>query len=446
MPRSVVSTLFCLLWLCLLPLACRAAPPEPFTLSNGLRVLVRERHTSPLVGVDVWVRAGPREEGAGEEGCAHFLEHVLFKGTTTRGPGETDAAIESLGATLDASTLADAVHFYTTVASVHLKEALSILADVLRNATLPDAEFERERGVILDELARHEADPSACLVDLFYANAFAGHPYHRSPGGSTAAIQTRGRDTVAAFYRRLYTPERCTLVLAGDLTPEQARSAALGAFGDWKRSGNPPAAPTEPDTFTPRSLLVTGDTEQGRVGIAFLAPAAGEKQLACAAQITVALLDGAHGGRLRSGALAGTNASVRYTPRHDASLFILMAELPSPEPLHPARHSDAPADLSALEEALLGGIRSLRASPLSSDELNAAKQRVLGEARFAQETDAGLARAVGYADVVGGDSPESWEARVLQMTAADVQQFIARYLDPGRRLTIIMAPATEAAP
>ncbi|HLV80105.1 MAG TPA: pitrilysin family protein, partial [Chthonomonadaceae bacterium] len=163
--------LILLLWMSM-P-ACQAAASEPFALPNGLRVLVRERHSRPLVAVDVWVRAGAREESAGEEGCAHCLEHTLFKGTTTRGPGETDAAIESLGGTLDASTLPDAVHFTTTVASSHLGEALRILADVLCNATLPDAEFERERGVILDELARHDSDPSARLVDLLYASAFS---------------------------------------------------------------------------------------------------------------------------------------------------------------------------------------------------------------------------------------------------------------------------------
>ncbi|HZT41673.1 MAG TPA: hypothetical protein VFA07_05770, partial [Chthonomonadaceae bacterium] len=187
-------------------------------------------------------------------------------------------------------------------------------------------------------------------------------------------------------------------------------------------------------------------TGTGRIGIAFLAPAAGEKDMACAAQIAAALLDGEHGGRLSGGALAGTNASVRYTPRQDASLFIVTATLPPPDSLRTGRRSAAPTDLSALEEALLGAVRSLRTSPFLTDELNAAKQRVLGEARYEQETDAGLARAVGYADVVGGDSPESWEARILQMTAADVQRFIARYLDPDRRLTIRMVPNSETAP
>src|SRR5689334_14877580 len=82
----------------------RAEPPAPFTLPNGLRVVMRERHTSPLIAVDLWVRAGSREEGPGEGGSAHFLEHTLFKGTTSRRPGETDIAIENVGATLNAAT------------------------------------------------------------------------------------------------------------------------------------------------------------------------------------------------------------------------------------------------------------------------------------------------------------------------------------------------------
>src|SRR5579871_6410840 len=156
------STLYLCFSLCLLLCGLRAGladpPPAAWTLPNGLRVVTRERHSTSLVAIDLWVRAGSREEAPNEIGSAHFLEHTLFKGTTTRGPGDVDIAIENLGGTLDAATGPDYAHFYTTIISTHLEEGLSILADVVRNATLPDAEVARERGVILDELAEHEAD------------------------------------------------------------------------------------------------------------------------------------------------------------------------------------------------------------------------------------------------------------------------------------------------
>jgi zinc protease len=131
--------------LLLAPARARAATPTDVTLPNGLRVIVRERHAAPLVAIELWVLAGAREEMPAEIGAAHFLEHTLFKGTTTRGVGEADAAIENLGATLNASTGPDYARFNTCVASEHAAEAIGSLADVLRNATLPAREVERER-------------------------------------------------------------------------------------------------------------------------------------------------------------------------------------------------------------------------------------------------------------------------------------------------------------
>ncbi len=203
-----------------------------------MRVLTRERHVSPLVAIDLWVRAGAREETDAEDGCAHFLEHVLFKGTTTRPSGQADIDIENLGATLTAATGPDYAHFYTTVAAAHVQEALAVLADVARNAALPDVEIERERGVILDELAAHDSNPTAHLIDLLYQYAFHALPYGRSPGGSSEAIRRRTRDALARFYARAYRPDHCVLVLVGDITSEQASQLARQAFGDWRAPAN----------------------------------------------------------------------------------------------------------------------------------------------------------------------------------------------------------------
>jgi predicted Zn-dependent peptidase len=474
MHRSVIRLLLCALCLSGLRLCRAEETPAPIVLPNGLRVVYRERYASPLVAIDLWIRAGAREERPEENGSAHFLEHTLFKGTTTRGPGDADIAIENLGATLNAATGPDFVHFYTTVASVHLEEALAVLADVVRSATLPEAEIERERGVILDELAQHDADPSAHLVDLLYANAFPTHPYRRSPGGDPNEIRVRRRETLLTFYRRVYTPERSTLALVGDLTPERARHASLRAFGDWQQTegsrrkaalpapdSRPPpengSGNTEegrngpaPYTFHPAPSSVTGDTTEPRIGIAFPAPAASDVTMACAAQLVVALLGESDGrGRFAVGALAGTDASARFTPRQDGSLFLITARLPAPDGSRRAAGravastADTPT-VATLESALRDVLRSLQANPPSRSELAAARLRVQGHAQFDTETNAGLARALGYADIVGGDTPEQFRERVLQLTPADLQRFLQRYLDLSHSLTVRRLPAPSA--
>ena len=142
-----------------------AAPPGlglgtvySYTLENGLRVLVAPNDAADLVTLDVWMGAGTRRETADNNGAAHFIEHLLFKGTATRKPGEIDAAIEDLGGTLNAATSYDWAHFYVTVASADADAALAVLSDALMNAALRPEDMEAERPVILSEMAREAGD------------------------------------------------------------------------------------------------------------------------------------------------------------------------------------------------------------------------------------------------------------------------------------------------
>ena len=439
--------------LCCLGLLCLArcvrsdelAPP-PLLLGNGLRVLTRERRIRPLVAIDLWIRAGAREEQADEGGSAHFLEHTLFKGTTTRGVGQVDVDIENLGATLNAATGPDYAHFYTTVATSFVPQALRILADVVRNATLPDTEVERERGVILDELAEHDSNPTARLLDALYARAFPALPYGRSPGGSPDAIRLRGRDTLAAFYRRTYRPIRCTLVLVGDLNPVQAQEFARQAFGSWQgeegrgRQGDKETrrqGAEEPivnrqstiDNLNPSTINLLP------AGLAFPAPPAREWVMTAAALIVADILGTSQAsGRLFNATLAGTNAAARFTPRLDSSLWLITAT--------PNTHYPTP-NTPSLEPVLRDIIAELGSHPPSAGELSAAKRRLIARIQNDQETNAGLADAIGYADVVDGDEPEILQRRIQQITSEDVRQFIARYLAGHPGLFVQIAPSTN---
>ncbi len=249
--------------------------PVRVVMSNGMHLLISERHTSPIVAIDFWVRAGSADELSGENGCAHFLEHTLFKGTTTHGMGAADYDIENLGGVLNAATGADYAHYYTELPSAHLSEATAVIADIVRHATFPEAEVERERAVILDELAKHQSDQFARIQDRLYMLAFAGKPYELSPGGQPESIRVRARDTLAAFFRRLYIPSRCTLAFAGDVTVDKAKSIAAAMFGDWTGSDAEPPASHCPRRrcrrSPPMNPPIPGD-KAGRPALHFLRP------------------------------------------------------------------------------------------------------------------------------------------------------------------------------
>ncbi len=508
------------LWAALLMgISAQAQENAPLMLANGLRILTRERRATPLVAIDLWVRAGAREEGRDEAGSAHFLEHTLFKGTVTRRAGQADWDIENLGGTLNASTGPDYAHFYVTVATPNVSRALTVLGDVIQNALLPDVQVERERGVILDELAEHDADPAARVVDMLYAGAFPSRPYGRSPGGSPDAIRLRGRDTLAAFYRRAYQPARCTLVLAGDVSAAQARQWAQEAFGTWqtparRQSSLPqsrdsthaaapiladalvsaPVAPIEnqdsavrhrpvyaatseaavaaPVSLLPaQRILFAVPTSRNALGIGLPAPPASSVRMTAAAMLAGEILGGTgRGGRLDVAALAHTDAQAHFTPRLDDSLWIVTASVPRASSgnetdntgVASASRLSKPGQIEAkptadttqqpqeeqtrrLEAVLRNILARLGSSPPAPLEMLSVQRRLLARMDAEMETNEGLAAAVGYADITGGDMPETLRQRIQQTTAGDVQQFVARYLLSQPGVTVLLQAAAVGA-
>ena len=415
------------------------------TLSNGMRVLVRERHARPLVAVELWVRAGAREETSDERGSAHFLEHTLFKGTTTRGPGEIDIAIENLGGSLDAATGPDYARFHTTVASDRLADVVSLIADIARNATLPVAEVEKERGIILDELAARDARPRNRMQEIMYANAFEFHPYRYSAGGSAPEIRDRSRNTLLAFYHKTYTPRNCTLVLVGDISREAARSAAQASFGDWRGTMRKPSiletTPIESEQFAWTAARMVTVQESGpdrSQGVAFPAPAASDLQNACNGLLTATLL----GDRIqadKTGGAGSVQMETHYIPRQDPGLFTIVTVLPSPM----SGRRTIEKEYSDQENRILTIVSSLRVMPPSASEFASTKRLLLADIAFEQETDEGLAHAVGYADIIGGETPEALRSRITAMRPTDITSFVRRFMDPTKSLFVRVAPSIQ---
>lgn len=425
----------------LLFLAVLTGVPRPArseTLPNGFMYTVQRRAESRLVAVDVWVRAGATEERKEEKGCAHFLEHALFKGTARRKPGETDFAIERLGGIWQAATGADYARFYTTVAPAALGEALEVLDDILRNATLPAAEVEKERRVILDELGKYEANSMNRLSARLYQEAFPNHPYQFPPGGTQATIQRLTRDQLLAFYKRNYAPNRCALVLTGEVDKAEGEKAIAKVFGDWK------ALPVEAEKEPPQSERLSAafaemeaPAGEGAVAIGWGAPPAKNAKMAACGKVIAEILGGSEAGRLSVPDLAGASASAQYTPRREPSLLYVLAKAP-------ASAQDFAERLSRIESAVLVAVASLEKRPPGAAELQLAKRQIAIRLRLDAETCAGLSRLIGYADITGGEAPEAFKRTLALLTPQDIQECAAQYLRPHQRVVVRYAP--KAAP
>jgi predicted Zn-dependent peptidase len=249
------------------------------TLPNGLRVVIREDATAPLAAVDLWVRAGAGDDGG--TGAAHALEHTLFMGSADVAAGAVDAAVERAGGVLYAETLVDATHYWATVPPGETGTVLTALRDLMREPSVGAAAWERERRVMLEEIARSRTDAAAELRrDL--ASKLFGPPFGAPVTGTPESLAAVTPDAIRAFYRRFYRPDRMTLVVVGPVSIETVRKEAaetLGAIAAATGGGPDPAA--APVARANRVEATRHDSGRVEVGIAFPASGGADVDVLC---------------------------------------------------------------------------------------------------------------------------------------------------------------------
>lgn len=200
-------------------------------LDNGFRAYLVERRELPLVATVLWYRVGSRDERTGETGLAHFLEHMMFKGTDRYAKGQIDLLTAKLGGSNNAFTDHDGTAYHFSLASDRWETALEIEANRMKNCLFDPAEFDAERNVVLDELARGEDDPWNVLWQATEALAFQVHPYHHPVIGYAEDLRRVDAEGMRTFYRRNYGPNRAFLVVVGDIDHERAAERIAELFG-----------------------------------------------------------------------------------------------------------------------------------------------------------------------------------------------------------------------
>src|SRR5215210_3219273 len=203
-----------------------------FTLDNGLDVVVIPDHRVPVVTHMIWYRNGSADDPIGQSGIAHFLEHLMFKGTEKHPAGEFSKVVSGLGGQENAFTSFDYTAYFQRVARENLKVMMEFEADRMTNLLLDEAVIAPERDVVLEERRmRVETDPSAQLSEAMAASLFVHHPYGIPIIGWMHEIETLNRDNALDYYRRFYTPENGILVVAGDVKEDEVRRLAEGTYG-----------------------------------------------------------------------------------------------------------------------------------------------------------------------------------------------------------------------
>ena len=211
---------------------------EEFVLGNGLRVVTEYIPHFPSVSVGLWIGAGSMYESEAENGLSHFVEHMLFKSTENRTTREIAVEMDAIGGQVNAFTSKECTCYYAKVIAEHLPRAMELLSDLLLNARMDEEEFEKERGVILEEIAMCEDTPEDLVYDLLAEAYFGDHPLARPILGSQQQIASVSREALIDYRRRHYRPDNTVLAIAGDFDEKQFRELAERYLGCWQAQGD----------------------------------------------------------------------------------------------------------------------------------------------------------------------------------------------------------------
>jgi zinc protease len=411
--------------------AAAASSPTRHVLANGIPVIVQEHRGSDVVALQLWVRAGARDESADELGLAHYLEHMLFRGTTSRPGGFVERDVEGVGGRMNAGTSWDYTFYYVTLPARRMVPGLEMLADIAVNATLDTDVLDKEKDVVLDEMRRDEDNPRRRLRLQLYAQLFEGHPYGRHVIGTPDLVRGLTRDTLAGFYRRHYIPETFAVVAVGALDPQQVLVTASATFGRLPRGSAPRLPVAAPPPFRPQRQELTHPGVHAHLGMAWPATRLDHADTP-ALDLLVSILGRSRSSRLvqalreRDGLVVSVGAS--YAALEGAGGVTVTAELP-------------PANVDRAEAEILAEIRRVRDTGVTEAELRRAIIAAEAEHEFETETAEGRARALGRAETIWTLEDElAYVNRIRSVTAVQVRAVARRYLDPARYTRLALLP------
>ena len=422
-----------------------AAAVTTARLSNGMDVVVIPDHRAPVVTHMVWYRNGSADDPAGKSGIAHFLEHLMFKGTAKNPAGKFSDLVSDLGGQENAFTSNDFTAYFQRIGREHLAVCMEYEADRMKNLVLSDEVVSPERNVVLEERRmRTDADPGEILDEAMGAAVYTSHPYGKPVIGWQHEIETLDRTDAFSYYERFYTPENAILIVAGDVEPDAVVALAREVYGPIKPFGTAPQRrrPLEPRPTTQRKLSLADEkVEQPRLQRMHLVPSyrtarPGEAE---ALEVLAHLLGGGQTSllfrRLVVADRLAVSAGAHYigTSLDDTRFGVYAVPAPG-----------VPLDkLEAAVEAVIAGVVAVG---FDEADIVRAKTRLIAEAVYARDSQMLLANWYGASLATGMSLADiaAWPDRIEAVTAADVAQVLG-YLDARRGVTGFLLSAEPVA-
>lgn len=409
------------------------ATESVFTLDNGQTVVIKEVRTNPIVTMDTWIRTGSINEDDTNNGVAHFLEHLFFKGSKNHAPGEFDKLLESKGATTNAATSKDFTHYYITIPSKYFEEALELHADMLMNPLIPRKELEKERKVVLEEISKDENSPNHVVYDNLVSLLYTDHPYKRKVIGKKNIIETIHRDEILNFYNTWYTPSNMVTVIAGDIDTQKALELIKKNFSGNETKAPKIKYPKEKQLTQQARKVAYLPSESAYMLIGFRSVDI-NKHDAYALDVLAAILGDGRSSifyqEIKDKLQLAYSISAINSTSKDDGIFYISANF-------------TPDKLSKLETKIFEEINKIKKDGVTPEQVSLAQNIIERDTYYQRESISNIAQEIGYTMVTSDNNIKIYDnyvENIKNVTPADVKRVANKYLGIEKSAVSIVLP------
>ena len=411
------------------------ATESVYTLENGQTVIIKEVKTNPIVTMDTWIKTGSINETDKNNGVAHFLEHLFFKGSKNHAPGEFDKLLETKGAITNAATSKDFTHYYITIPSKYFNEALELHADMLMNPLIPRKELEKERKVVLEEISKDENSPDHVVYDNLVGMLYKTHPYKRKVIGTKRIIETIPRDEIVKFYDTRYSPANMVTVIVGDVNSEDVLAKVKQNFNNNdKKAPKINYAKEKPLTEQAKKIQYL-PAQSGYMLIGFRGVPISDNDSYALDVLATILGDGRSSmfyqeikDKLQLAySISASNAGFR-----DDGIFYISANF-------------TPEKLPKLEKNIFDIIKQVKKDGVTADQVKLAKNIIERNTYYERESISNIAQEIGYIMVTGNDIKiyDNYVDNIKKVTPEDVKRVANKYLGINKSAVSVVLPESS---
>ncbi len=409
--------------------------PTIYKLANGVRVIA-EQVPVDAVNLDIWLDVGSAVENNDINGMAHFLEHMIFKGSDRQSVGEFEHVVESRGGNTNAATSQDYTHYYITVAPHDFAELAPLQIDLVLNASIPDAEFQRERLVVLEEIRRSDDNPDRRVYRHTAEMVYQSLPYRRPVLGPSEVIENLTSSQMRSFHQQWYSPENITVVVVGNLPVAEMIDVVSQAFDRYTNPSLPERQTLQseiPFTQIERQEVIDDSLQRSRLVMTWRVPGLRNLEQTYPLNILASILSGGRTSRLVKDLREEKHLVDRISASNSTQTwqgtFQIAAKLES-------KH------IPAVEMAVREHLQRLHDEPVTNEELDKIRTQVSNRFIFANESPRDRTGIYGYYDRVVGnlEAALNYPEQINSVTAQDLQVAARHYLNPSAYGMLAMMP------